>query len=362
MEFSAANTLGTRAEPRAPSAPGFTLIELLVVIAIIGVLVALLLPAVQAAREASRRTQCINQVKQLALGALNHETSHGFLPSGGWGYKWVGDPDRGFGETQPGGWAFSLLYYIEQGSVQRIAEGLPEAEKKRALLDQKTSPVPIFYCPTRHAPGLGYGNEGSHNAESPDRFVELVAKTDYAGNGGSLLPGRGGANLLAGPPYQCVATYPDCQGLIEESNAFRSNGAVVPRFGVRLRQVTDGTSNTMLFGERWIHVSMHELNHGKFVQWDNNSMYQGYDWDTIRWASGHEESDGKRLGMPWPDSQGVDSIRGPIPHETFRFGSAHSGGVVVSRIDGSAGTVAFDVDPAAWDNLGGRDDGGLSVP
>src|SRR5262245_46642638 len=93
---------------------GFTLIELLVVVAIIGILIALLLPAVQRVREAASRVSCQNNLKQLGLAIHHHHDLYERFPSGGWGWYWVGEPSRPSDHTQPGGWAYNLLPFVEQ--------------------------------------------------------------------------------------------------------------------------------------------------------------------------------------------------------------------------------------------------------
>jgi prepilin-type N-terminal cleavage/methylation domain-containing protein len=113
---------------RAHRSRAFTLVELLVVIAIIGILIALLLPAIQSAREAARRSQCKNNLKQLALAVLNFESAHKHLPSGGWGYRWAPDPDHGYGITQPGSGFYSILPFHEQAALHDMGKGLPVAQ------------------------------------------------------------------------------------------------------------------------------------------------------------------------------------------------------------------------------------------
>ena len=232
---------------------GFTLVELLVVIAIIGILVALLLPAVQSAREAARRTQCTNQLKQLALGALNHESTHGFLPSGGWGFKWTGDPDLGYGKDQPGGWTFSLLPYLEETAVASIGEGLAVDQKRAELFRQKTTAIGIFACPSRPGEGLGpNAAERSLNEELPPTISPselagvLVAKTDYAGNGGCGIPQLSTVDFVGRPfgPINkfCADKYPAsdgtslCQGMVDQETARKFDGVIVPRWPIELRK------------------------------------------------------------------------------------------------------------------------------
>src|SRR5882762_3042492 len=103
---------------------GFTLVELLVVIAIIGILVALLLPAIQAARESARRSQCMNNLKQLGIASHQFHDTYKFLPSAGWSDWWVGCPDVGMGKNQPGSWAYQLLNFIEESARAGIGQGL----------------------------------------------------------------------------------------------------------------------------------------------------------------------------------------------------------------------------------------------
>jgi len=161
-----------------------------VVITIIGILIALLLPAVQAAREAARRAQCTNNLKQVGLAAMNHESAHGILPIGGWGCAWVGEPDRGF-STANRRLHYNVLPYMEQQALHDMgANGDEVATRQRVA-----TPIAGFICPTRRKPvaypnnlGASFYNFINAGIAEPGQ----IGKSDYAANAGEAGCPSGG--------------------------------------------------------------------------------------------------------------------------------------------------------------------------
>jgi prepilin-type N-terminal cleavage/methylation domain-containing protein len=330
---------------------GFTLVELLVVIAIIGVLVALLLPAVQAAREAARRTQCMNRLKQIGLAFQNHHDSQRFFPSGGWGYAFVGDPDEGYGASQPGGWAFSVLPYMELANLHDIGKGTPVTNgttngiKKASNLRIVQTPAPEFMCPSRGRMQVTATCCAPVNTNYDSKTP--MAKSDYAANFGDTSYCNGQ------PLCACIVESKAPTNIVVGKNGTftdwpiteRVTGIVFTRSEVTIAQVPDGTSNTYAVGEKFIDPAGYEDDYDPGNDW---SMYSGVQDDTVRTT--HYEPGANNLNTPLQDNAQV--IAG-----NHKFGSAHATGCFFAMCDGSVQFVTYDVSPEIHRRLGNREDG-----
>jgi prepilin-type N-terminal cleavage/methylation domain-containing protein len=246
---------------RWSSRQAFTLVELLVVIAIIGVLVALLLPAVQAAREAARRSQCNNNLKQIALGCLNFESTFKRLPRGS-SYSAIKDPS-------PGTWVRDVLPYIEAGNVsdaidpnKHMTDTSINSSGVSNLHIAQTTVLPVFICPSdpiAQSPILENRRQSGHN---PTPCQGLW----YKGSMGPTIPDQ--CNWMTGVPaqdvYLCMGANYGSDNPASTLNApCFGTGARIPcpdksrcvgaicrnSVGTPLRKFTDGVSNTFLLGE-----------------------------------------------------------------------------------------------------------------
>ena len=355
---------------------GFTLVELLVVIAIIGILVALLLPAIQAAREAARRAQCKNNVKQIALGVLLHEDTHGFLPSGGWGRFWTGDTNRGYGEDQPGSWIYNILTYVEEGTLRDLGSGLAPttAGFRDASIKLHQTPIALFHCPTRRAPRPYTASMAGTRLQTwLDAVAQTgggVVKSDYAANTGDAqefdtfrmyeVPDYAKADSDA--PWTrtsfCAANTSGARGANVDLR-FCQTGISYYRSEVKLSQIPDGTAHTYLVGEKYLRPEAYEGASASGQRgWslgENQSIYTGFEWDNHRAAYHPDRTD---------PAGGVDYYQPrqdrPRYENAGAFGSAHAGGLNMAMCDGSVQFVSYDIDPNTHRWLAHRFDGNIA--
>jgi len=228
---------------------GFTLVELLVVIAIIGILVALLLPAVQAARESARRTTCSNHLKQIGLAFQIHHDTHGFLPDGGRG--WPDAPvfingKPAVGRQQLAGWGYQILPFVEQ---QNLFESAGESDIPARQRKIMATPIDLMFCPSRRAPQV-----------LPERADWYGVPRGPGGTYGHAMNDYAGSNL-------------------------ENNGAVIHNNGntreITMAHLTDGATYTILVGEKRLNISRL----GAYQGDDNEGYTSGWDHDVMRYTN-----------------------------------------------------------------------------
>jgi prepilin-type N-terminal cleavage/methylation domain-containing protein len=366
----------------------FTLVELLVVIAIIGVLVALLLPAVQAAREAARRTECQNRLKQMGLALQNHVSALGVFPTGGAGPNpnikdsvTAGRPNHP--NKQGMGWCYQLLAYLEQGAVLNIIT-------QSQLQSTATS---LYNCPSRRAPSVtkdlrggiqdfvvlgDYAaaatatteciNGGLSPAGTNGKLVDLSMQVPFTTaaynrantsfwcgtNTTAVRSGIGAADPLGAvfdgvivrTPWRITAVATAANPNARGETLTNGPSAIKPS------QITDGLSHTLVISEKLVRMDMYEglLPNGTAPYSDDRGWTDGWDPDTMRSTAAQPRNDGD----PECFRPAVQQYYTGNGVELLFFGSAHVSGLNAAYADGSVHTIQFDIDVPVFNALGTR--------
>jgi prepilin-type N-terminal cleavage/methylation domain-containing protein/prepilin-type processing-associated H-X9-DG protein len=358
----------------------FTLVELLVVIAIIGILVALLLPAIQAAREAARRTDCINRIRQLALASHNYENARRRLPSSG--EVWRGAD----GDWAGGMSAFArLLPYMEEQGLQSLVD----QERRWQHMNNWTAletPLPFLRCPSGKSvelTSIGAYATGKAPAENalrshyvaimgarPGPLKPIPAGVSPAPTSDGCVPPGGGRSQWEFP----YNTYAQFACTLRTNTSWSSggtavNGAIICGRGVKVSGVTDGMSKTMMYGEMSWDVGMQEVwIVGSTVTPSDESEFQleraangvPYNVKCVRYGINQVRylPEGEQTLPPGASTNPPSEVDGPAPEfgaltETS-LGSYHPGGAHVAMCDGSAQFINDDTDVKVLHRMASR--------
>lgn len=313
----------------------FTLVELLVVIAIIGILVALLLPAVQSARESARRSTCLNQFKQVALGLQNYHSTHKAFPPGTKFHRSSASSSCKEAPTEPGdyqglGWGFFILPYIEQQAVYDQFDKDHPTNPLYATLSWEASAnlVPIYICPTEI---------------NDTNWVDCCSNRGHFGSESSDWRPSNMAGVADSVRAQCWLYQPTTLG----------RGILYNYSKTKVAKITDGTSNTLIIGE---------VTSALGVDGSGNEVWVGHSWVSRNVSDVSEGINGPNT-LPGGRDDKIDPLDGDggnrhdEMHRENQFSSYHPGGAMFAYADGSATLLNEDMSTEVLRAMATRADG-----
>ncbi len=312
----------------------FTLVELLVVIAIIGILIALLLPAIQAARESARRIKCEANLRQLGLAVQNHLDAKRAFPPGQYNYLGSDEPAhtlRGVGQERRG-WFHSILAFVEENTLSELSRTESDANGTTNI-DYNWAQVPIFTCPTD--PNGGKNTTFTSRYGQYSGIFTQTLSQGFHGNyvlcAGSTAYGNSGPDYGPSDPTQ---------------NGSRLNGIAYPLSTTKTKHVTDGMSKTLLASEIILVPDSNTLNdlRGRYYNgWEGNNLF------STLYPPNTSQADISTYCINYPSAPCLLSVTGVV--QSAR--SLHAGGANFLWADGSATFLADDINAAALSGLRG---------
>ncbi len=337
----------------------FTLVELLVVIAIIGTLVALLLPAVQSARESARRMQCVNNLKQLGLACINFESSEGAFPTAGGSVSEFLDSNSQAGPLygyEYASWMFQVLPFIEEQNLFDMRNGTVVGNSFTDTGLAETA-VSAFNCPSRYS---RFGILGADVFRFGDYAGVMASHCDQGWTGFAWENNTSPRSSSEGSEEDLVWT-----GIIARGGHTNLSSKQVWKFPrVTYGKITDGSSNTIMLAEKAVALDRYTIDRNSpFQYWEIRGYYSAADWPTMRiFGAKTVDNCSFELVPVLGDSQDrPSSFNSSGPYKVEKgFGSAHPAVFLAVFGDGSVRSISFDAELLVLDQLGKRADGTIA--